>query len=251
MPLVYDFKFSPEYSGQSAVVRDGAGATVSGSPVALDSSGAASLSLDEGNYRATVSNAPLGLNNAQTDGVLNLADSIEEGGGGVGASETAYFVATGPIYSTDGNGSAGAFNFEADDRHDALPSWASINGDGDITLTEDAGTVAYSFAGAFDYDFSEASAVPAAPGTLSAGAVGKADGITFFNLSDPGVEGNGNVLQASNTTRAGGLVAASVISILTFPYASDDEFAGIPDGTATPRVAFTLTRVAQAAVLPD
>lgn len=93
MALVYDFSFTPEFAGQSAVVTNAAGAAVSGSPVTLDAAGVGSLSLDEGTYTATASNAAKGLGSAKTAGVLNLPASIAAGCGSGGAT-----VSRGTLY---------------------------------------------------------------------------------------------------------------------------------------------------------
>lgn len=82
MALVYDFSFNPDYAGQSAVVVDASGSAVEGSPITLDAEGVGSLSLEEGTYSATASNAALGLGNTETAGSPNVAASIAAGGGG-------------------------------------------------------------------------------------------------------------------------------------------------------------------------
>lgn len=80
----YDFKFSPLFAGQSAVVTDSTGAEVDGSPVTLDAAGAGSLVLSGSTapYRAKASNVKAGLENSTTEVTLNDVASFEAGGGG-------------------------------------------------------------------------------------------------------------------------------------------------------------------------
>lgn len=82
--LVYDFKFGPDYAGQSATVSEVGGVEVDESPVTLDADGTASLELAEGSYRAQASNSSLGLGNVVTSGVVNFGASIAAGGGEIG-----------------------------------------------------------------------------------------------------------------------------------------------------------------------
>lgn len=196
-----------------------------------------------------VSSALLGT--LQTRGVYLTQASIEASGGGVGAAETAYFVATGPVYATDAGGSD-TLVFVADDRHGALPDWSSITS-GDIVLSEDAGTTVFAIAAVVDIDFSEASGVSAAPGSLGVGSiVANLDGSEVLNISDAGTVGDGQDLQTSDALRGGGLLPSSgTLSVGLQPYAKDASDVIVADGVATPRVALTITRIAQAAVLPD
>lgn len=251
MPLVYDFSFANEFGGLDATVTDATGAEVDGSPLTLNSTGDGSLELDEGTYTATVSNTALALGNAKSVGVLNVAASIAAGGGGVGASETAYFVATGPVYATDAAGTD-TLNFVADDRHGELPDWVTLVS-GDIVLSNDAGTTAFAVAAVCDMDFSEASAVADAPGIIANGVIlANLDATEVLNIFDDGIVGDGEDLQTTDPLRGGGLLTtAGTLTVALQPVAKDDTDTTIPDGVATPRVALTVTRIAQAAVIPD
>ncbi|RNL63661.1 hypothetical protein EFK50_07920 [Nocardioides marmoriginsengisoli] len=81
--FVYDFIFTAaDYAGTTARIYGRGGVEVSESPVILDASGRFSLNLEEGSYYAVTSSPRFGLNNAQTQGVLNLPASIAAGGGG-------------------------------------------------------------------------------------------------------------------------------------------------------------------------
>lgn len=78
MALAYDFKLGSACAGLSATVTDAAGSAVAGSPVTLDSSGAAQLSLNEGIYQADAAGpTPDGRRHLRCVGVLNVPASIE------------------------------------------------------------------------------------------------------------------------------------------------------------------------------
>lgn len=139
MPLVYDITYNnPAFAGQSAVVRDLAESTVTGSPVTLDSNGNGQISLDEGHYKATASNTALGLNDSVTALILNVPDSIEEdaGGGGGGSADpsirgTLYLKASAVDVDAsmetwaDGSGAPFTLVLDTEMQGDTpIPSWA-------------------------------------------------------------------------------------------------------------------------------
>lgn len=248
MALVYNFAFPSPAAGETVTVTDDGGTEVGsgdlGSTVGTDGAITLQVSLPEGGYIGTVEGS---FGTWTTRGLLDVPDSIEDQ---PGASETAYLIATGPVYTTDGNGTEGNLNFEADTRQGDLPSWASITG-GDIALSAEAGTCAFSIAAEFEFDFTAASGVADAPGQLgSGGIVVKVDGTTILNLPNDTIDGDGQNVQTSPTQRGGNTVVGALVTAQPFPLASDDAEVNIPDGAATPRVAFTITRLAPAPVLP-
>ena len=250
--LVYQFTFPSRALGLDVEVTDKDGQAVSVTSPTLeltDDSGNAyiqvALDAADAPYSGSVSSARRGVFAYSAQGSVALDASIASGGG-VGASETAYFVATGPVYATDGNGAAGNLTFVADDRHGALPSWASINA-GDIELTSDAGTCAFAVTAAADFDFASASGTPDTPDTIGTGGVlATLDGNQVANVSDAGTVADGQTTQTSDAVRGGGLLIGTSLTVGIFPLVD-----GVADGTATPRVALTITRIAQAAVLPE
>lgn len=247
--LVYQFTFPSRALGLDVEVTDKDGQAVSVTSPTLeltDDSGNAyiqvALDAADAPYSGSVSSARRGVFAYSAQGSVALDASIASGGG-VGASETAYFVATGPVYATDGNGAAGNLTFVADDRHGALPSWAAINS-GDIELTSDAGTCAFAMVGVYDMDFSSTTP-PNDPETIYGGLTATLDGNQVASVNDAGIPGDGQDAQTTAALPGGGLLVGSLLSVAGFP-GSD-----VTDGTATPRVALTITRIAQAAVLPE
>jgi hypothetical protein len=247
MPI-YKATFNPGYAGYPVTVFDSrtldvvATGTVNGTD--LDGHATFSTTQDEGAYMATVGTAPW-TGGPTVDCALDIPASIEAGGG-VGASETAFFVATGPADVSDGGGNVGPLLFVADDRHGSLPSWADVDESGTISLTSDAGAVAWSFKGVVDFDFS-ATTAPTASGTVTGGFYATFDA-TNPDLTNGVKAGDGADLQTCNDGIGGGTGVFSSISVQAFP--SADDGGNIPDGVAAPRAALTITRIAQAAVLP-
>lgn len=250
--LVYSFTFPRRALGLDVTITDNAGQTVS-----IEEDPALVLSAANGNayieltlpdedapYSGAVSSARVG--SFASEGSVALAASIADA---PGAAETAYFVGTGPVYATDGSGAAGTIVFVADTEQGDLPAWASVV-DGDIVLDEDtAGTCAYSFRGVMDMDFTETTP-PTATGTISAGYYLKIDGdVLDDTMSDDTTTADGEDLQTTNDNRSGQLLVGSVITVEAYP--SADDGGNIPDGVATPRCAFNVTRLAPGATVPD
>lgn len=79
----YDFKFTPEFAGQSVTVTNSNGTEVEGSPATLGNAGMVQLDLDGDEnevYTGVTSNTNLGLGNVRSTGVLNVFDSFGAGG---------------------------------------------------------------------------------------------------------------------------------------------------------------------------
>lgn len=179
-----------------------------------------------------------------TEYAISLLD--EDGNSvGVGAEETAYFVATGPTDVTDGIGAAGNLNFVVDSRYGDLPDWVSLS-NGDIILSSDAGTCAWALTGVIDYDFS-ATTPPDSDGVIYA-SFQVAGGSPFGVMT----AGDGQDAQTSSVARSGGVVVPGTLTAHAFPvaYSDTEQITPINDGAGTPRVALTVTRIAQAAILP-
>lgn len=261
---VYQFNYPAACAGLSAVVLAPNGQPVQGSPITIGSGGetdvtlpalvspndryVARLTVTEGNAAQVGALGKVG-DVLVTHGAVDLFASIasiaaSEVGSPVGATETAYFIATGPTYATDGGGSAGTLVLEADPEHDELPGWASIV-DGDIALTDASGTCSLSFAGVFDFDFS-ATTPQTSEGTISSGLLLKLDGQDLGSNMSGSADGDGLDAQTTPVVRAGHVFSGALIACEAYPGADD-----VTDGTATPRVALTLTRIAQAAVVPE
>lgn len=240
---VFNFPFPYQAAGLAVTVKDDDGNTVDTGTLdaragssRLDLVHQSSLPL-EGAYTGEVESDLLG-GVFEVQGQLDIPDSLDT----PGAAETAYFVATGPVYATDGGGSAGTLVFEADDRQGALPTWASIV-DGDIELTPEAGTCAFAVNGLFDFDFS-ATTPQDSSGNLQNAFTLNIDGNPFAH-NNATKAGDGQDAQTSAPDIFGGLLVGALVSCEAYPFADD-----VTDGTATPRVGLTITRLAPAPVLP-
>jgi hypothetical protein len=202
--------------------------------------------------------APDGISTADRDRLVDAGylEEREVMGSPVGASETAYLVVTGPTYNSDGGVDAGTnFNFVADPRHGDLPSWVSVV-DGDIVLGDEAGTCAFAMIAAFTFDFSDASGIPDGPdGFISTAWTVELDNINVVTHSESGPEstvGDGETIQSTPAARVGGLIVGTNLSVINVaPYAALDGETSIDDAAVTPNVAMTITRIAQAPILPD
>lgn len=199
------------------------------------------IELDEADYTG-FAKTTTGVRAFSTDVVLDIPASIAQGGGGVGAAETAYFVATGDVSADTAGADATRIVWVADDRHDALPTWASIDGDGQPQLSDEAGTCAYNLRARYNFDFSDTTP-QGSDGTLANIFDITVDGVSATGSNNT-VPGDGQDEQAAATDISMGLIATTIY-VEGYPTASD-----VTDGTATPQAALTITRIAQAAVLP-
>lgn len=169
-----------------------------------------------------------------------------------GAAETAYLIAEGPAMATDA--AADDITFEADPTHGELPSWATIVA-GEIVLGAEAGICAWSLEGFFDCDFTEASEVPDAGGTIEVNfSVTRDDAeVDTATATGPGDGENAqtSVAGRAGTAEGGTYLAPGTIACAASCGASDDQPVNIPDGVATPRVGLTITRIALLAYAPE
>lgn len=130
--LVYDFTFPRQALGLDVVVTDKAGSVVSieGDPTlvltAVNGNTYLRLTLNDANApysgSAIVAAPRLGEGAFSTQGTVVLGASIEAGGSGVAADETAYFVGTG---SGDTSGDQHTITFVQHPDYDAV-DWASV-----------------------------------------------------------------------------------------------------------------------------
>lgn len=236
----YSFSFDPAASGLPYVVTDRAGVEVDDGT--LDSSNDVvnlTLDLPWGSYTARAA-AP-GATYVSTPAFFAGAEQVHTQ---PGATETAYLIATGPTDISDGSGAAGTLTWEADPAHGELPTWASIDEDNNILLTEEAGGMAYSFAGVYDFDFS-ATTPQTNTGNLSVGFTLKIDGAQVF-VDTTSTPGNGLDNQTTNAARQNGVLpAGSVVLCEASPFADD-----VADAAVSPRVGLNLTRILPAANVP-
>lgn len=157
MPI-YSFRFDSMWRGLSAVIKDSAGSEVAGSPVTLDSSGAGDIELDEGVYRAYVTDGA--RPNARTSSVdlnYDVPETIEEVANQPGASETAYLIAAGvETPDTDSTEVDAEMAYVGGSTE---VDWLVLE-DGGFTLTEEAGGVFISLRVKGEADFTATDTPP-------------------------------------------------------------------------------------------
>lgn len=243
MPI-YDFNFPRKYAGRQITITGPGGPYTATLPAAVDGVVTYSRELADGVYAATDARHRL-----LTYGRYNITATIEAAvGSGVAADETAFFVATGPTMASDG--STPTLTLVADSRHGDLPSWASIV-DGAAVLGVDAGTCAFSLAAQYAFDFS-GTTHPSGTGTIAATASLHLDGaLVTGSQASASQAGDGGASAVLTAPTVGGLILAGTVELIGNAYADEDGVTTIDDAVVTPKVALTITRIAQAAMLPD
>lgn len=237
----YSFSFYPEAAGLPYVVKDRAGNEVASGTLPSDDDVILTLNLPWDSYQASteIESGPY-----QSTQQFSAAGEVEASSGGVGASETAYFVATGPTLDTSGNQPV---TMEADDRHGALPDWVTIV-DGVITLGDDAGTCAVAGKAEVSGNFAAATGIPDTGGYIAVAVrLHDADYVSQQAQSP----GDGENVQAVTSNIAGGLIFPGECDVVLEVLADEDGSTPIADGVVTPSVAVTVTRLAQSPVLPE
>lgn len=250
----YIFSFPVEAAGLNISITNAAGdeiatATLGSTPNESDVLIHAA-ELDAGNYTATVELATAGITNRQSAVWEMDEDELRVTGivapNGVGASETAYFVATGPTSVTDG-----AHHELTLTARETLPEWVSVE-DGEAVLSQSAGGVFVSIIGQTDLDFSDTTPAPA-EGNIGAAYKLKHNGSDIATVFAPDpTSGDGTDNQELGASEpAGDFAFGGTISVTASAFAGTDGYNGdITDAVASHTVAVNITRLSPTPTLP-